>query len=344
MEKGANTMKIKFILLIVVIGINIANAGDISRKGTTGGEQLLIPVGARSIATGGAFLSNTTGVEAIYYNPAGLSGSDYSEVTFSFMDYIADIKHTYFAASYNAGSIGSFAIALKNLSFGDIPVTTIENPDPSFAVYSPRYYTLSLTYSKNITDRVRAGVNIKYINEEIMSTGAQGLAFDFGVQYKFKGNLWIGVSLKNIGGNMKYSGTDLQVKTGVPKGTQTSIAVGSYEPVSEPFQLPSMFEVSLAYKLDLSEQNSLMLGTSFRNNSSREDLLSLGTELQVFDILFLRLGYENETQSEGNSEFGMTYGGGIAYSVGGSVIEIDYAYRTFKSFKGNQVVGIKFRF
>ena len=36
-------------------------AGDVARKGTTGAEQLLIPVGARGIATGGAFVSNLVG-------------------------------------------------------------------------------------------------------------------------------------------------------------------------------------------------------------------------------------------------------------------------------------------
>ena len=48
-------MKKLIILLLITFGIVNALAGDASRKGTTGADQLLIPVGARSIATGGAF-------------------------------------------------------------------------------------------------------------------------------------------------------------------------------------------------------------------------------------------------------------------------------------------------
>ena len=44
----------KIILILILIATSIY-AGDVARKGTTGAEQVLIPVGARGIATGGAF-------------------------------------------------------------------------------------------------------------------------------------------------------------------------------------------------------------------------------------------------------------------------------------------------
>ena len=63
----------KFFTFILIMWSVFVYAGDDSRKGTTGADELLIPVGARGIATGGAFLSNITGLEALYYNPAGFS-------------------------------------------------------------------------------------------------------------------------------------------------------------------------------------------------------------------------------------------------------------------------------
>jgi hypothetical protein len=46
----------KFVTIILIAIFSAAlYAGDPARKGTTGAEQLLIPVGARGISTGGAF-------------------------------------------------------------------------------------------------------------------------------------------------------------------------------------------------------------------------------------------------------------------------------------------------
>ena len=42
----------KFFTFILIMWSVSVFAGDASRKGTTGADELLIPVGARSIATG----------------------------------------------------------------------------------------------------------------------------------------------------------------------------------------------------------------------------------------------------------------------------------------------------
>jgi len=63
----------KILLFIITFLITAsAYAGDVARKGTTGAEQLLIPVGARSIATGGSFLANLTGLNQFIITLQGL--------------------------------------------------------------------------------------------------------------------------------------------------------------------------------------------------------------------------------------------------------------------------------
>ena len=64
----------KKILILITLSIFSTSlfAGDVSRKGSTGADQLLVPVGARGIGTGGAFHSSLYGLESVYYNPAGL--------------------------------------------------------------------------------------------------------------------------------------------------------------------------------------------------------------------------------------------------------------------------------
>ena len=337
-------MKSMNLIIAVIAGCGLLYAGDTSRKGSTGADQLLIPVGAKTIATAGAFMASTTGTEAMYVNPAGLSGSEGSEALFSYTNYIADLKLSYFGAAYYMGDLGSVGLSFKSLNFGDIPVTTAQFPDGTGATYSPSFFVLGLTYSKPITDRVRAGLSMKYINESIMATGANGLAFDFGIQYKFLGNFWLGVALKNIGSDMRYSGTDLQQKTQVPNATPTSYGSGVYEPVTESFELPSVFELSVSYLLEVTQDNSLALAALYRNNNALEDEVCIGTELTLLQAIRLRGGYELLTQDQSDSEYGLTLGAGIEYSVSKLVIDVDYAYRSFKSFKGNQGIAIKVAF
>lgn len=331
------------IVIALMILIQVAFAGDVARKGTAGAEQLLIPVGARSIATSGAFHSNTTGIEAIYYNPAGLAGDFGTEAMFSYMTYIADINISYLAIGTDFKELGSVALSIKSIDFGDIPITTVSNPDGTGATYAPAFNVFGITYAKDITDRVRAGANLKLIHEGIMSTSANGVAFDFGVQYKFLGNLWIGVSLKNLGGNMTYEGQDLQQRTDVPNTALRQEGTGIYTPVTEQFGLPSFFEISMAYALEI-ENSTLLIGSTFRNHNSYEDAVDFGAELKLLDFIFIRTGYNYLLENQRDNQFGLCYGGGINYSTEGIRLSLDYAFRSSKDFKGNNVLTLKLKF
>jgi opacity protein-like surface antigen len=334
-------MKKITIFLVLLSCLSLIYAGDKSRKGSTGADQLLIPVGARGIATGEALLSSITGLEAIYYNPAGFAHTQGSEAMFSYMSYIADINVSYFAVGTNLGDLGSFAFSVKSLDVGQIPVTTIESPDGTGDLYSPSFLTAALTYSKVITDRVSVGVNFKGISESIMDVSAFGFAIDFGVQYKFSGNLSLGAAVKNIGTNMQYDGTRLQQRVIIP-GTQTGTKTGMYQIVTEPFQLPSYFELALGYKFNFDEQNMLNVASTFRSNNALEDQLKLGLEYGFNNMFFVRGGYDLLLENTSQSIFGLTAGAGVNYEMEGIRFTLDYAFRDVKEFPtANHVMTLK---
>lgn len=334
--------KMLVFLAVFVIFAGITNAGDVARKGTTGADQLLIPVGARSIATGGAFLSNTTGTEAIYYNPAGLDVSGKSEAMFSYMSYLADMNISYMALGAKVGDLGSFGFSFKTIDMGNIPVTTINAPDGTGATYSPDFYIAGLTYSKVVTDRVAVGVNIKLVHEGIMNAFANGFCVDFGVQYRFPKNLSLGVAVKNIGSNMKYSGQDLQQRTEVPNANPGS-PLGSWEAVTEEFELPSSFELSATYEFNLNKENNLLLGGAFKSNNAGEDNAAFGLEYSFMKTLFLRGGYNMLLENSSQSIYGLTCGAGINYEIMEGVgVMFDYAYRDVKDFpKANHIFTVR---
>ena len=336
-------MKKIFLIALLLSAIQVNFAGDVSRKGTTGAEQLLIPVGARGIASGSALLANLSGIESIYYNPAGLDLSGKTEAMFSYMNYIADINVSYFAASTSLGEIGTIALSFKTFDFGDIPVTTNEFPDGIGKTYSPSFLTIGLTYSKVLTDRISVGTNLKLISETIENSSASGFAIDVGVQYRFNQEISLAATLKNLGTNMAYSGQSLRVRTDVPGGVLGSTQ-GTYEVVTEPFQIPSFFEMSLGYKFNFNEQNNLLIASTFVANNSLEDKVNFGLEYSYLENFFLRGGYNLALggQTE-KSIFGFTAGAGVNYSFeGGLSVSFDYAFREVKEFPtANHIITLK---
>jgi opacity protein-like surface antigen len=334
----------KIILILILIATSIY-AGDVARKGTTGAEQVLIPVGARGIATGGAFLANITGLESIYYNPAGLDVYPQTEAMFSYVNHLADINISYFAIGTTLGDIGSIGFDLKSFDFGDIPVTTENFPDGTGETYSPSFLTIGFTYSKVLTDRISIGTNLKLITENIQNTNATGFALDAGVQYRFSEALMIGAAVKNIGSDMNYSGQDLADRTGIP-GSIPGSSSGSYEIITEGFQIPSFFQLSMTYALNVNEQNNLLFAGAYTANNSFEDIANLGLEYGFMNNFFVRGGYNFLVQNASEYIYGFTFGAGLDYKIGGEVgFAFDYAFRDVKDFPtANHVFTIKLSF
>ena len=144
-------MKYKILLHLVAICVVMAfmvsglQAQDVSndRIGTAAATELLIPVGARDMAMGGSGLAISSGIDALHWNPAGLARmTGAAEGIFSSMSYIADINVNYGAIGLHFEGFGTVGFSVKALDFGDIPVTTVDDPEgiagrtfaPSFVV------------------------------------------------------------------------------------------------------------------------------------------------------------------------------------------------------------------
>lgn len=329
-------MKNKNIILttIVLFSIGVLYAGDLDRVGTTSGAQLLIPVGARSISLGGASLGSVSGTEAIFWNPGGIASSFKSEVMFNNMQYIADIDVNYLAAVFNGGNIGAFGFHIKSLNFGDIEQTTEEEPDGTGITYSPTFIVSGLSYSRLLTDRISAGVTGKIIHEGIMQTSATTFALDLGVQYSFGPNLKLGVTMKNVGGKMKYSGRNLE-QTSPIQTVNPQTDVGYFEGVTLASDIPSVFSFGLVYKVNFNEQNSISTSGTFSNFNDASDQAYGGIEYGFNEMFFLRGGYNYEVQNADNQVFGASFGAGLKYPLGNFDVMFDYAFRQLTDYFDN---------
>ena len=334
------------IVSILLLGVDSIYAGGGNRTGTAGATQLLIPIGARGIALGGAEVATSTGIEALFWNPAGVAEMDNSAtVAFSHMNYIADIGVEYGAVSANFEGFGVVSLNIKSLSVGDIPVTTTTNPDGTGQTYSPQELTVGATYSRRLTDRIDVGVTANFITETLGEVSANGIAFNAGVKYNNLADingLNFGIVLKNIGPSMKFSGPGLLQKADV---TGFNRPASYYTVDAASFELPSSFELGFGYKPVINDMNALQLSATFKNNNFSGDEYQFGAEYGYNNMFFLRGGYSMSPKSQSEDYiFGLTAGLGINYDLGGIDVKIDYAYRDVKYFDANHVFAISLGF
>ncbi len=343
MEK-LNKVLITF-LIVVGLASQALYGGNKGRTGTAGAQELLIPVGAAGVAVGNANLATTSGIDAIYWNPAGLVRTEKStEVMISHMQYFADINLNYGAIGIDAGSFGHLGFSLKTLSFGDIPVTTVDFPDGTGENYSPVYATVGVSYAKMLNDRISVGATVNVITEQIMSTSATGYGLNAGVQYNglVIPELKLGIAIKNIGPSMKFDGSDLLYTA---KVTGADRAEQFYKVDAAEFDLPSTIEIGLAYQRKLDDVNAFTLMTNFQNNNYQGDEYKLGAEYGFKDMVFLRGGYlSSPNTAENEYIYDYTFGAGVNYDLSGINVKVDYAYRHLKYMDANNVITVTLGF
>jgi len=340
--------RVIFILLILGFsGIETFGGGQ-NRAGTAGAPELRIPVGARYLAMVGSPIASVTGLEALYWNPAGLDFSPTSaNALFSYRSYIADMNMNFVAVSGRLGDLGSIGLSFRSLNIGEINVTTMDQPDGTGQIMNPSYFILGLTYSKQLTDRVSIGASFNLINESIDRAGTSGFSFDFGVQYKNLlevPGLALGVVVKNLGPTMQYDGNGLYVQAesvGDRGPTYLKVDAASAE-------LPTEISIGLSYQRKFDEENSLSLSTTFQNNNYTYDDYKIGLEYDFKDILYVRGGYLYSPQSTGDTPNifqNYALGMGLNFKQFSDInLTVDYAYVPVKYFDANHVFAISYGF
>jgi hypothetical protein len=331
------------VLLLFFVGNAFASGGK--RNGTAGAQELLIPVSARGLALSGAYVAGMEGLDAIFYNPAGVGVSPNSaDAMFSYMNYIADIGFSFAAVAAHMEGFGTLGFSVRTFDFGDIPITTETNPYGTGATFSPTYVTTGITYSNALTDRIRVGTNINIVSETIMNTSATGVSFDAGIQYQNLGNiqgLQIGIAVKNLGPQMTFEGSDLLRKASENQD-QSKRGTQFYEINAASFELPSQLKFGVAYERSFTDDYKAVISASFLNANFANDEYALGGEFAFRDLLYVRAGYtyvQEAVDLEEEYLFGPTFGAGV--NVEGALnITVDYAYRWARYFDANHMITV----
>ena len=329
-------MKTKTIVLalaLTVLCTSLVFAGNERRIGTAGAHELAIPVGSRGTSMGGAVVANSYGIDALYWNPAGLAYTYGSEAMFSHLSYLADIDVNYGAAAVAIEDFGTIAVSAKVVSIGDMEETTQDMPYGTGRVFSPTLAVIGLSYARVLTNRVSFGATFHYIREDIFEVSASGMAVDVGFMYEsgWRG-LKMGFTMKNYGPEMSFSGRGFErITDGRPTAAE-----------SASFDLPSSINFGVSYPVFMDDVNRFEVAGNFRSNNYANDYWQGGAEYSYDDRYFLRAGYNFADADEWL--YGASLGAGLRLSLGDTDVSVEYSWTETEIFDDNQYITFKLGF
>ncbi len=301
----------------------------VTKVGTTSAKFLSIPVGARALAMGGAYVSIADDANAIYWNPAGLAQLGNREILFMHSEWLADINFDYLAFAINAGTGSAIGVSLTAMTMGEFEVTTELSPEGTGEVFSASSFALGFTYSRQLTDAFMIGGTAKYVLEKIWNSSATGFAVDVGTLFRTPiKNLRLGASISNFGTKMQMSGDNLLVRKDIDPGTFGNNEDVNALLVTDKFDMPLNLKLGLSYDVNFGEQNRLTIASDATYPNDNEQSLNVGAEYSFNDFIFFRGGYRSLFQENSEEEF--VLGAGLERSiVRGFGIKIDYAFQSW---------------
>ena len=219
---------------------------------------------------------------------------------------------------------------------------------------------LGVGYSHLFENKVSVGVAFRAVSEGTADVGAFGFAIDAGVQYVTgpQDNFRFGISLRNIGTPMTFTGQGLSEVLENPDGTLPYTL--SYFQRSQQFELPSLLNIGLGYDFYVSQRHVITVLGNFTANSFSQDFIGGGIEYAFNKQFMLRAAYRQEFGPEpfrapdtfASIETGFSAGASVAIPLKRvknddgtmsttSSLSIDYAYRATNPFNGIHNIGVR---
>ncbi len=356
--------------LSIIMISSVAWAGNSDRSGQAGAGELLLNPWAASSGLFALNVANVTGLEAMKNNIAGLANINYTEMGLSHCRYLAgtgmSISNVGVALPIGKDKSSVLGINVMTFGFGEIPITTADNPSGGIGTFKPSFFNASIGYSKAFSKSMSAGLNVTFVNEAVTNIKANALGFDAGVQYKTgkKDAFKIGITLRNIGTDIRFSGDGFKFNGNAPNGgNDITVAFPS-----DKFQLPSQLSIGTSYDIYLDEgkkeldadgnpidsdykpKHRLTPMLTFKSNSYSKDWIGLAAEYGYEDKFFLRAAYRYETDIISESNNTTLYSGlaaGVGYMTNfgkedaGTRMAFDYSYNHTRFNSGNHTLTLR---
>ena len=324
-------------LCLILTSITFAQKPD--KVGTTAVSIYEIGFGAAGNGMGDARVASASGVESIFWNPAGLAQIKGSEFLFFNQPWLVGIGTGMAGVAVDIPGIGKAGLSMIYADYGEMEVTTVNQQEGTGEMFSASDYVMALTFARNLATWFSLGVNLEYYSSSISHVKASAVAADLGVIVKTDfftrtGNredgLTIGMSINNYGSPMEYEGKDLLASIDIlpDEDGNYKYVPGQYS-LSE-WELPLLFRIGAAVYPIASSHHRLGLEVDAIHPNNNSEYVNVGAEYSYlrgrFGRLFLRGGYKGLFMDD--SEYGVSAGAGIElFLLGSNNLRLEYAFR-----------------
>ncbi|MBI9072137.1 MAG: PorV/PorQ family protein [Melioribacteraceae bacterium] len=343
-DRFINLFVLMLLTSILVQAQNQNYVENVSKRGTQAAQFLKIPQGARATSMGSAFTAVADDPSSIFWNVAGIARQPQNTAMFEHTQWFADVDYNAASTSFNIGGMGAVGVSFISSNYGDMKVTTIEDPEGTGEMFTASDIAVSIGWAMNISDNFSVGLNPKLISQSIWKTNSTALAIDFGVLYNtpFKG-ITLGMSITNFGQKMQLTGNSTVIL--VDQDIET---VGNNDNIpahlqTEKWDLPMGFKLGIAWDAINSEDHRLLFAADASHPSDDYESVNAGCEYVFQDVFSLRGGYKNMFLDYAEETFSV--GAGLKQKFLRNVnVSLDYSYTYFNRLGSIQKFAVSFNF
>ena len=299
-------------ILLLLLCLAPAAAWPSNGASETSGLSLLMPLGARPVAMGGAYAAVASGADSVLWNPAGLNQLRDWELSVGHLSYVQGVSDDLIQIArplYGLGAVGFGATYLSGgqQQFYDVFGNDTDAGGNPLGTFSTDEFSAQISLALQLPMDINFGVTYKVLREEY-SQSAMGSAFDLGLQWRdlLNKTLDLGFVAENLGTPLALGSNYYNLQMAFRLGAAVHPAQGVTLSVEEDFRPWSTPGNSTWFNQSL---NLLHMGGEY--------LVPVGDWKTA-----LRAGYELGPSQDQGSLGGLSVGAG----VGVGSWQVDYAW------------------
>ena len=309
----------------------LAPAAVMAEGGSSSYEFLNIPTSAHAYALGGSGIAVVSDDVALAdQNPALLGAEIEQQFSLGYRHYHGSGNFASARFGMGVGEYSAWAAGIRYLNYG-----SLTQYDPSGVAggrFTPTDIVVEGSYSRDITNRWRGGVNLNFIYSHYDTYSAFALSVDLGVNYyDEQHDLSFSLVLRNAGGQIKrfdeaYNRLPFDVQLGYMQGL-------GHSPFSLAISAHNLTRWNLPYYTHPKDAqgDEQVLKSTFFSNFFRH--LTFGLQFQPTDKFWLAIGYDYKMATDMSAYqrsflSGFSVGGGL--NVRGFGFGVAYAQPTRK--------------
>ena len=194
-------------MLVVSFQASVFAEGDDDKVGSAAFKFLNIQTDAHGAALGG-LSAQANGANALFWNPAGIAGSEGMGFTAGMTQWLVEtqVMNAGFVMPMMGGSIG---LSLVSVNYGDIMKSGWAGTsefvfEPNQGSFTASDMAMQFSYGTNLSDKFSLGGTAKMLSQSIDDVTLSGMAFDIGTQFNtgYRG-IRMGAVISNFGADIE---------------------------------------------------------------------------------------------------------------------------------------------